>query len=742
MPTIKDRVLVELALRNNTITTEKLEQGKAAQKELEDFGIPKFLGQILVEKSITPREIVQELIEEMNSLSIRCSGCGRPNALADADRHGNIKCKHCQELVDYPDERINEEDLTSSPQARKSGKSGKSGKSSKSTKRTEREPGGKKSNDSAAVGGCKTGAEARASRAMESVSQADLAPRREITKFKLEKFLGAGPAGKLYTAKEGNRACAVKVIDKRLCAEKQQFKRWMDFAQKVQDLPQSVTLKPFQLFREGSVTYISRPFMGDERSSVRAKLQSRTEPHLQPKEVLLSILRALATFHAVRIVHGNLKPENVILSEEGACLTDPGQHILYGSLPVNERLLRLWEGSRYVAPEVLHGGYPTRTSDVFSVGRIVEDLCSASGVSPAQSDDELANTLALMTTPDPTERFASAKEALRQLEGRGKDSTRKMTRVAKRRGRDKLRLAGVSLLVFAVMVIGYQSVTWYRFRAILASPSRAEELTEGMLSREIDGLKEWTLSGSARPADVEERWADLQLFFAGTPWEERVNEAAQDAVACLSETGAQNFREAVQSAQQEADRRNWVGAVKLLLRVEESIDASKEARDLRVRVLEGLLQDHQLVLVTRGPVGKGAAEGGRKPVGPFLADVSPFAQQGSDSQSPEVKISFKDAKKLAASQGKRLPTGAEWDRMAELLLDGTSGWAPPSSYDSEGLHSGIFEWVDGGFPDKLSRAGYGYCRGGDRPGVALTHPLRRKKNSGYPDVGVRFVRDL
>ena len=379
---------------------------------------------------------------------------------------------------------------------------------------------------------------------------------------------------------------------------------------------------------------------------------------------------------------------------------------------------------------------------MFSVGRIVEDLCSASGVAPAEIDDELVSTLALMTTPDPTERLASAKEALRQLEGPGKDSTQKMTRATKRRRRDKLRLAGLSLLVFAVVVVGYQFVTWYRSRAALASPSRANELTERMLSREIVGLTEWTLSGSAPPADLEERWADLQSFFAVTPWEERVTEAARDALACLSKSGAQNFRAALASAQQEVDRKNWVDAVKLLLQVEESIDASEEAKDLRVRVLEGLLRDHQLVLVTRGPAPKGTGEDGRKVVGPFLADVSPFAQKGSESEPPKVRISFEDANKLAASQGKRLPTGAEWARMAELLLGGTSGWAPPSSYDSKGLHSGIFEWVDGGFPDKLSRAGYGYCRGGDRPGVPLTHPLRREKNAGYRDVGVRFVRDL
>jgi hypothetical protein len=222
-----------------------------------------------------------------------------------------------------------------------------------------------------------------------------------------------------------------------------------------------------------------------------------------------------------------------------------------------------------------------------------------------------------------------------------------------------------------------------------------------------------------------------------------VSQAAQEAVECLSESGEQNLRATLTQAQQQADRKNWVGAAKLLLTIEERMDGSEEAKDLRARVLEGLLVDHQLVLITRGPAAKGAGDDGGEVVGPFFADVSAFTHQApGGAKTPKVRVSFQEAQELADSQGKRLPTGAEWDRMAQLLLTRTSGWLPTWSYDAQELHSGIFEWVAGGFPDPLSRAGYGYCRGGDRPGVPLTHPLRRKKSSGYADVGVRFVRDL
>jgi hypothetical protein len=58
------------------------------------------------------------------------------------------------------------------------------------------------------------------------------------------------------------------------------------------------------------------------------------------------------------------------------------------------------------------------------------------------------------------------------------------------------------------------------------------------------------------------------------------------------------------------------------------------------------------------------------------------------------------------------------------------------------VKGGLYQWVEDEAEDDLARAGYGWLRGGDRPGVPPTHPVRRKKAAAHPDVGLRRVRDL
>ncbi len=206
-----------------------------------------------------------------------------------------------------------------------------------------------------------------------------------------------------------------------------------------------------------------------------------------------------------------------------------------------------------------------------------------------------------------------------------------------------------------------------------------------------------------------------------------------------------------------ADARNWIRAVELLFQVDVQVSATEEVRALRARVLEGLLRDEGMVLVPAGGKrllpgeedlprpGRLAAYGtDHQKSTAFLADARPECR-GEAAEWARLTavtgIEFSDAHLLAASQGKRLPTEEEWDRLARLAADKSSSWAAPYA-ERITFIPGLFEWVVESSEDQLSRQGYGTCRGGGRNGVPPTHPLRRKKTAGYGDVGVRFVKDL
>jgi hypothetical protein len=761
VPTIKDRAFFELALRKGEIPADKLEQGKAAQKELEKFGISKPLPAILVEKSIASKEAVTAIAEEMNTFSIRCQSCGRPSPLSEADRNGSLKCKQCSTLIEHSEERISEDDLSPGLKTGNRGRGeGRAGKPKQETRQGHQGHQGQPASHAhppAAGGGWET-------RRLGNGAQDDLIPRREVTKFKLEKFVGVSPGGKLYQVSDGGARASVKVLDRVLCADKAQFKKWVDFMQRVQDLPLAISLKPVQLFKEGSTNYTSRPFIGEPESSLSARLASHDAELLSAegaRECAIALLRSLQQFHAAHFVHGNLKPSNVVLTEDGACLTDPGLNILFDGLPREDRAARLSDVARYTAPEVLQGSESTPASDVFSAGKILEDLLAALAT-VKDAKHALAPVIAWlspiasrMAAPDPTERPPSAKEALRELDGIKRDGV--TTRVAPAVKapskvsattswvREKLgvQLVGHALLVLAVVVVFYQFTGWYKARKAFASPGRGDELTQWIISREIADLSRSTASEGGAAGESQKRWDDLTALFQGTAWEEKVRAASAEALGRLQDSSEQDLATAVAEARASADKRDWTAALQALLRVESRIERSGEARELFEKVVDGLFEDEHMVFVPRAASKKGEKASQDVP-GPFLVDVS-LARRKGGGDAPCTSISFEEAEKLAQAAGKRLPTGAEWDRMVAFAREKSPSWAAGKAAKIEnidGKRGSFFEWVAGGEEDDLARAAYGYCRGGDRAGAPPTHPLRRKKNTGHADVSVRFVRSL
>jgi serine/threonine protein kinase len=71
-----------------------------------------------------------------------------------------------------------------------------------------------------------------------------------------------------------------------------------------------------------------------------------------------AVAHGLAALHEAELVHGNVKPANVLLHDRGAWLSDPASAVL---APFPEPV-------EYVDPDVLRGAGRSRTSDVWSLG--------------------------------------------------------------------------------------------------------------------------------------------------------------------------------------------------------------------------------------------------------------------------------------------------------------------------------------------------------------------------------------
>jgi serine/threonine-protein kinase len=112
-----------------------------------------------------------------------------------------------------------------------------------------------------------------------------------------------------------------------------------------------------------------------------------------------SLADGLAAIHAAGVVHRDVKPSNVIMSDRGPMLTDFGIALLNGEEePITDPGTVVATPS-YAAPEVLSGQPPTSASDVFSLALVVKQLTAGGTLDP-----EVRSALDLALSHSPVER--------------------------------------------------------------------------------------------------------------------------------------------------------------------------------------------------------------------------------------------------------------------------------------------------------------------------------------------------
>jgi serine/threonine protein kinase len=89
-------------------------------------------------------------------------------------------------------------------------------------------------------------------------------------------------------------------------------------------------------------------------------------------ELLMQLLQALAYLHHRSVIHGDLKPSNVLVAGRGVKVLDFGLSMLGGQS--NDTISTTAGTLPYMAPEVLAGAPPTAAADLYAVGVITFEL--------------------------------------------------------------------------------------------------------------------------------------------------------------------------------------------------------------------------------------------------------------------------------------------------------------------------------------------------------------------------------
>lgn len=125
-------------------------------------------------------------------------------------------------------------------------------------------------------------------------------------------------------------------------------------------------------------------------------------PWTELRDIALPLLDALAYSHARGVLHGDMKPSNVMLSEDGVRLFDFGlgqaeAGVLPGLAHLSRDRFNAWTPG-YAAPELLEGQPLSASADVFGVACVLYELAggkhpfrrlSSAAARNAQLDREL-----------------------------------------------------------------------------------------------------------------------------------------------------------------------------------------------------------------------------------------------------------------------------------------------------------------------------------------------------------------
>ncbi len=222
--------------------------------------------------------------------------------------------------------------------------------------------------------------------------------KRVIKGYELREKIGAGGFGAVYRALQPavGREVAIKVILAEHANQPEFIRRFETEAQLVARLEHPHIVPLYDYWREPDGAYLVMRFLrgGSLRASIRAGGPWQPE---STSLMLDQVAAALTVAHRNGVIHRDLKPDNILLDEEGnAYLADFGiaKDLSTGDAP---RTAQVIGSPDYMSPEQVRGEVLTPASDIYSLGIVLYETLT--GVRPFP--DNTATALMLKQLNDP-----------------------------------------------------------------------------------------------------------------------------------------------------------------------------------------------------------------------------------------------------------------------------------------------------------------------------------------------------
>jgi serine/threonine-protein kinase len=208
-------------------------------------------------------------------------------------------------------------------------------------------------------------------------------------RYRLEARIGAGGMSTVYRALDETlqRQVAVKLMIHEVATDSAHLERFRREARAVAQLSHPHVVGVIDAGEDEGRPYIVFEYVEGETLKERIRRMGRL-PITEAVAYAIEIARALGAAHARHIVHRDVKPQNVLIDEEGSAkVTDFGiaRTLDEEGLTADGRVLGTTD---YVSPEQALGHPVTGQSDLYSLGVVLYEMLT--GEVPFKGDTQVA----------------------------------------------------------------------------------------------------------------------------------------------------------------------------------------------------------------------------------------------------------------------------------------------------------------------------------------------------------------
>src|SRR5918911_3276620 len=208
-------------------------------------------------------------------------------------------------------------------------------------------------------------------------------------RYRLDAKVGAGGMSTVYRAFDSKleRPVAIKLLHREIAADSDQLERFRREARAVARLSHPHIVGVIDAGEDGGRPYIVFEHIEGETLKDRIRRMGRL-PIEEAIAYAIEIARALGCAHAHGIVHRDVKPQNVLIDEEGSAkVTDFGiaRSLNEEGLTADGRVLGTTD---YVSPEQALGHAVNGQSDIYSLGIVLFEMLT--GEVPFHGENQVA----------------------------------------------------------------------------------------------------------------------------------------------------------------------------------------------------------------------------------------------------------------------------------------------------------------------------------------------------------------